>query len=73
MKIYNKQKILLRENMKIAEVIKKIPNKEKWLVSYYENNKLRYSIISEVDIIEEDEYIVIKNRINTINNILKDL
>lgn len=73
MKLYNKQKILLRENMKIAEVIKKIPNKEKWLVSYYENNKLRHSIISEIDIIEEDEYLIIKNRINTINNILKDL
>ena len=59
--------------MKIAQVIKKITNKEKWIVTYYENNKLKYSVIGEIDIIEEDEYEVIKKRINTINEILKDI
>jgi hypothetical protein len=73
MRIYPRQQVLLRDNMKIAQVIKKITNKEKWIVTYYENNKLKYSVIGEIDIIEEDEYEVIKKRINTINEILKDI
>jgi len=74
MRLYPKQQVLLRENMKIAQVVKKLPDKEKWLVSYYgDNNKFKYAVISEMDIIEESEYEIIKKRINTINDILKDL
>jgi hypothetical protein len=74
MKLRIKQQVLLRKNMKIAQVVKKLEGKEKWLVSYYDNhNKFKYLVISEMDIIEEGEYGIIKNRINTINNILKDL
>ena len=73
MKLYPKQQVLLRDNMKIAQVVRKIDNKEKWLVSFYDNNKLKYSVISEMDIIEDDEYEIIKKRINTINEILKDI
>jgi hypothetical protein len=74
MRLYPKQQVLLRENMKIAQVVRKIDNKEKWLVSYYDDsNKFKYSVISEMDIIEESEYEIIKRRINTINDILKDL
>jgi hypothetical protein len=74
MRLYPKQQVLLRENMKIAQVVRKIDNKEKWLVSYYDdNNKFKYVVISEMDIIEESEYEIIKKRINTINDILKDL
>jgi len=74
MRLYPKQQVLLRENMKIAQVVKKIEDKEKWLVSYYDDhNKFKYTVVSEMDIIEENEYEVIKRRINTINDILKDL
>ena len=74
MRLYPKQQVLLRENMKIAQVVRKIDNKEKWLVSYYDDsNKFKYAVISEMDIIEESEYEIIKRRINTINDILKDL
>lgn len=74
MRLYPKQQVLLRENMKIAQVVRKIEGKEKWLVSYYDDhNKFKYAVIEEVDIIEENEYEIIKNRINTINEILKDL
>lgn len=74
MRLYPKQQVLLRENMKIAQVVKKLTDKEKWLVSYYgDNNKFKYTVVSEMDIIEENEYEVIKRRINTINDILKDL
>ena len=74
MRLYTRQQVLLRENMKIAQVVKKLTDKEKWLVSYYDdNNKFKYAVISEMDIIEENEYEIIKKRINTINDILKDL
>ena len=74
MRLYPKQQVLLRENMKIAQVVRKIEGKEKWLVSYYDDhNKFKYAVIEEVDIIEENEYEIIKKRINTINDILKDL
>jgi hypothetical protein len=74
MRLYTRQQVLLRENMKIAQVVKKINNQEKWLVSYYDdNNKFKYAVVSEMDIIEESEYEIIKKRINTINDILKDL
>jgi hypothetical protein len=74
MRLYTRQQVLLRENMKIAQVVKKINNQEKWLVSYYDdNNKFKYAVVSEMDIIEENEYEIIKRRINIINDILKDL
>jgi hypothetical protein len=73
MRLYPKQQVLLRENMKIAQVIKKLKHDKKWLVSYYDEfNKFKYIVISEVDIIEQNEYEIIKKRINTINDILKD-
>ena len=60
--------------MKIGQVIKQLDGKEEYLVSYYDNhNKFKYVIVGEMDIIEEDEYEIIKNRINTINEILKDI
>lgn len=74
MKLYPKKQVLLRENMKVGQIVKKLDNVNKWLVSYYdEYNKFKYTVIEEVDIIEENEYQIIKNRINTINDILKDL
>jgi len=55
--------------MKMGQIVKKID--EKYLVSYYDsNNKLKYDIITEIDVIDEEEYAVIKNRINTINKII---
>lgn len=74
MRLYPKKQVLLRENMKVGQIIKKLDNVNKWLVSYYdEYNKFKYTVIEEVDIIEENEYQIIKNRINTINDILKDM
>ena len=74
MRLYPKKQVLLRENMKVGQVVKKLETGNKWLVSYYDdNNKFKYVVIEEMDIIEENEYEIIKNRINTINQILKDL
>lgn len=72
MRLYKDQRILLRKNMKIATVVKKVQNKEKWIVTYYnENNKFVHDIISEIDIVDDMEYEKIKKRINLINEILK--
>jgi len=69
MRYYTDQHVLLRKNMKMGQIVKKID--EKYLVSYYDsNNKLKYDIITEIDVIDEEEYAVIKNRINTINKII---
>ena len=74
MKLYPKKQVLLRENMKVGQIVKKLTTINKWLVSYYDDkNKFKYAVIDEIDIIEENEYQIIKNRINTINEILKDL
>lgn len=71
MNLYPKQKILLRENLKVAQVIKKLPDDERWLVSFYDdNNKFTHRIITKFDIIEEDQYNKIKERNNKINQIL---
>lgn len=71
MRLYTDQKVLLRKNMKMATVIKKVTDKEKWIVSYYdENNKFVHDVISELDIIDDSEYEIIKRRINLINKIL---
>ena len=71
MKRYVNQKVLLRKNLKIGQIVKILPN-EFFLVSYYDdNNKFNYLLVSDIDIIEESEYEIIRNRINTINKILK--
>ena len=71
MRLYTDQKILLRKNMKMATVIKKVADKDKWVVSYYdENNKFVYDVVSDLDIIDDNEYEIIKSRINLINKIL---
>jgi hypothetical protein len=71
MKLYPKKSVLLRDCFKIASIIKKIDKEDKWLVSYYDDkNKFSYKLITEEDIIEEEEYLIIKNRINKINKLL---
>lgn len=69
MRYYPDQKVLLRKYLKIGSIVKSLP-RNKYLVSYYEENKLKYDIITEEDIMDEKEYDVIKNRINTINKLL---
>lgn len=72
MRLYTDQKVLLRKNMKMATVIKKVADKDKWIVSYYDqNNKFVHDVVSELDIIDDLEYEIIKRRINLINKILK--
>lgn len=67
------QKVLIRDVFKMSKIVKKLESK-KFLVEYYDsNNKLKYKIITEEDIIDENEYIKIKNRNNTINRFLKNL
>jgi hypothetical protein len=57
--------------MKMATIVKKVVDKDKWIVSYYnESNKFVHDVIGEVDIINDDEYEIIKKRINLINKIL---
>ena len=71
MRYYTDQKVLLRKNMKMATIVKKVVDKDKWIVSYYnESNKFVHDVIGEVDIINDDEYEIIKRRINLINKIL---
>ena len=71
MKFYTNQNILLRENMKVGTIVKKIPNTEKYLASYYDEfNKFKYIVIAEMNVIDDTEYEVIKNRINSINKII---
>lgn len=67
------QKVLIRDVFKMSKIIKKLES-GKMLVEYYDdNNKLKYKVISEIDIIDENEYVKIKNRNNTINKFLKNL
>lgn len=71
MRYHVNQKVLLRKNMKMATIVKKVTGKNKWIVNYYDlDNKFVHDVISEVDIINDDEYEIIKNRINLINKIL---
>lgn len=53
----------------MSTIIRKV--KEKYLVEYYNDvNKLMYRIISINDIVDEDEYEIIKKRINNINKLI---
>jgi hypothetical protein len=67
--MYIDQKILLRKNLLLGQIVKFLPN-DKILVSYYEKNIFKYDIIDESEIIDEKEYDVIKNRVNSINKLL---
>jgi hypothetical protein len=72
-KLYPNDQVLLRDYLKIAQVVEKLKDKEEYLVKFYDqSNKLRHIIIDEDDIMSGYEYDLIKKRINTINNILKD-
>ena len=67
------QKVLIRDVFKMSKIIKKLDS-DKLLVEYYDNNnKLKYKVITEEDIIDENEYIKIKNRNNKINKVLKKI
>jgi len=71
MRYYTDQKVLLRKNMKMATIVKKVTGKDKWIVNYYdENNKFIHDVITELDVIDEVEYEKIKHRIDLINKIL---
>jgi hypothetical protein len=64
------QKVLIRDVFKMSKIIKKLES-GKLLVEYYDqSNKLKYKIITEIDIIDEKEYVKIKNRHNIINKFL---
>lgn len=64
--------VLLRKNMKLAMIEKVNPKNEyELVVSYYEENKLKYEIISENDILPIPSYELIKERTNKINRILR--
>ena len=67
------QKVLIRDVFKMSKIIKKLDS-GKILVEYYDiNNKLKHKIITETDIIDENEYVKIKNRNNKINKVLKNI
>lgn len=73
-KLFPNDQVLLRDYLKIAKVVKKVKNKEEYLVSFYDKeNKFTYLIIDESDIMSVGEYELIKKRNNRINNILNDL
>jgi|GEM_PF-4127361 len=70
-KYHIKQNVILRKNMKLGQIIKLLPNDDsKYVVSYYENNILKYDVITELDIVDNKEYEKIKKRIDIINKIL---
>ena len=66
---YKGKRVILRDGLVLGEIVKVLPNKY-FLVSFYENNKFKYSIIEEYDIVDEEEYQVIRKRVNFINSIL---
>lgn len=66
---YTNQKIIIRKNLLLGQIVKLLPN-NRFLVSYYENNKFKYDVIDKNGIVDDDEYEIIKNRINTINKII---
>lgn len=66
---YVKQQVVLRKNLKLGQIVKSLPD-HKYLVSYYENNNLEYDVITNVDIVDKEEYEIIRNRINLINKLL---
>ena len=67
---YTDQVILLRETLKLATIVKKV-EEDKYLVSYYDkDNKFKYKLITEWDIMDEKEYEIIKKRINNINRLI---
>jgi hypothetical protein len=67
---WEEQLILLRDTMKLGKIVKVLPD-EKYLVSYYdESNKFKYCIITEMDIMDEEEYKIIQKRINSINKLI---
>ena len=60
-KYHIKQNVILRKNMKLGQIIKLLPNDDsKYVVSYYENNILKYDVITELDIVDNKEYEKIK-------------
>ncbi len=64
--------VIIRQGLYKAKIDKKIPDKELWVVSYYdENNKYTTRIIGENEVIEENEYNKIKERHNKINKLLE--
>jgi len=64
------QRILL-SNLCFSKVLKILENK-KYLVEFFDNkNKHHYIVISEEDIISNEQYEILKNRNNLINKILK--
>ena len=72
MYFYEGQNILLRDSIKIASIVKKLDG-DKYLCSYYDDkNKFKYRIITEMDVMDEKEYEIFRQRINSINDILKD-
>ncbi len=65
---YTDQRVLLRKNMKSGQIVK--PYEDKYVVSYYDGGSLKYDIITEMDVIDDKEYEIIRKRINLINKIL---
>jgi hypothetical protein len=67
------QTILLRDTLKLASIVKKLDDNERYLCSYYdENNKFKYKVITEMDVMDEEEYEIYRKRMNSINELLKD-
>ena len=66
---YTDQKIIMRKNLLLGQIVKILPN-DRFLVSYYENNKFKYDIIEKEEIVDEEEYEIIRKRINTINKLI---
>jgi len=70
-KHYKGEIVLLRDNLLKASIVKVLENTTKYLVSFYVKNKFMYRIVEETDIIDEQEYEIIRYRINNINKLLK--
>lgn len=67
--IYKNKIILLKNPIKKAKIIKKVD--DKWLCEWWDDdNILKYKLITEEDVLEEEAYNIIKERNNKINKIL---
>lgn len=70
MRRWEEQNVLMRDLMKIGKIVK-VMEDDRYLVSYYdERNKFKYRMITEADIIDQEEYEIIRKRVNSINKLL---
>lgn len=69
---YSGQFVILKRDLRKVTIDKVSVDGESYFISYFtEYNKVTYEIITEADILTEEEYDKIKDRTNKINKLFK--